>query len=89
MKNKRSSEHLEPVEQRQQRAERLRAKRLAKKEKLDKLQTGNFSIWQMSKCLGPKRARKIGLEMQRIIEFCYAQQFFCQRIGMRWTRQTF
>ena len=46
----------------------IRAKRLAKKEKMDKLTTGNFSIWQMSKCLGPNRSRKIGLEMQRILQ---------------------
>ena len=32
------------------------------------LTTGNFSIWQMSKCLGPNRSRKIGLEMQRILQ---------------------
>ena len=51
-----------------QRAEQLRAKRLAKKEKMDRLTTGNYSIWQMSKCLGPKRSRKIGLEMQRVVE---------------------
>ena len=51
-----------------QRAEQLRAKRLAKKEKMDRLTTGNYSIWQMSKCLGPRRSRKIGLEMQRVVE---------------------
>ena len=51
-----------------QRVEQLRAKRLKKKEKMDRLTTGNYSIWQMSKCLGPRRSRKIGLEMQRVVE---------------------
>ena len=46
----------------------IRAKRLAKKEKMDKLTTGNFSLYHYLVLLGPNRSRKIGLEMQRILQ---------------------
>ena len=45
-----------------------RRKRLAYQESLERLTTGNFSVWQMAKSLGPRRARKMGLEMQRVSE---------------------
>ena len=43
--------------------EARRRRQLKKQENLERLTTGDFSVWQMSKTLGPRQARKIGKKM--------------------------